>query len=155
MTVEHKAIAKTTSKTFDVRAPYVSEGRVNVPLAATADMWITLKVNAEGGENAVHTHMDEDHFFIVMEGEVTFFDGEGGERVLGPYQGIMIPHGAYYRYLNTGEGNLVLLRTGCRAGNPNGPHRLDPDGKPLVGSSKENKHVDGVPIPGKFFGRQK
>lgn len=152
--VKNTRLAKTASKTFDVRAPYVSEGRINEPLAATADMRVTLKVNAEGGENALHTHMDEDHFFIVMEGEVTFFDDDGGSQVLGPYQGIMIPHGVYYRYLNTGEDNLVLLRSGCRAGKPDGPHRLSPDGKPLVGASKENKHINGVPIPGKFFGRQ-
>jgi len=29
-------------------------------------MTIHVKVNAEGGENVVHTHLDEDHAFIVV-----------------------------------------------------------------------------------------
>lgn len=65
---------RPTSKLFKMSAPYVSEGRINVPLAKTDNMWVTIKVNAEGGENATHTHMDEDHTFMVLEGEVTFFD---------------------------------------------------------------------------------
>jgi hypothetical protein len=31
--------------------------------------------------------------------------------------------------------------------------RLGPDGLPLPGHSEKNKHVDGVPVKGKFFGR--
>lgn len=142
------------SKLFKISAPYVSEGRINVPLAATSNMWVTLKVNAEGGENATHTHMDEDHTFMVLEGEVTFFDEHENESVLGPYEGIMIPKGAFYRYLNTGGTNLFLLRIGCKADPEGIKARLRPDGTPIKGSSPENKHVDGKPIPGKVFGFQ-
>lgn len=153
MTVKQKLVARDALETFDVGAPYLSEGRLNVALGATENMWITLKVNAEGGENATHTHMDEDHFFIVLEGEVTFYNGDGEPTLLGAMQGIMIPRGVYYRYLNTGGRNLFLLRCGCKAENPAGVRRLDPEGKPLVGSSKKNKHIDGVPVFGKVFGR--
>lgn len=142
-----------TSKLFKISAPYVSEGRINVPLARTDNMWVTLKVNAEGGENATHTHLDEDHTFMVLEGEVTFFDEHENASVLGPYEGIMIPKGAFYRYLNTGGTNLFLLRIGCKAGDVK-KTRLRPDGSPIKGSSKDNKHVDGKPIPGKVFGHQ-
>jgi hypothetical protein len=31
-------------------------------------------------------------------------------------------------------------------------YRVGPDGRPLPGHSVENKHVDAVPVPGKFFG---
>ena len=30
--------------------------------------------------------------------------------------------------------------------------RLGPDGHPIPGHSAENNHVEGIPIPGKFFG---
>jgi len=30
--------------------------------------------------------------------------------------------------------------------------RLGIDGKPLDAYSEENKHIEGTPIPGKFFG---
>lgn len=146
---------KTTpqASVFSIEAPYLSEGRINVPLAETEDMWLSLKVNAEGGENAIHTHTKEDHAFVVLEGQVTFFDEKGNETVLGPYQGIMLPKGAYYRYLNTGGTNLFLLRVGTGArGGQNGETRLGPGGQPLRANTAENHHIDGVPIPGKNFG---
>jgi len=67
----------------------------------------------------------------------------------------MIPKGAYYRYLNTGPGNLMILRVGAgqrpsRRGEEG--MRLGPDGRPLPADSAENHHIEGVPIPGKFFG---
>ena len=98
---------------FSLESPYLSVGRVNIPLAETDDLWLSLKVNAEGGENAIHTHVTEDHAFLVLEGQVTFFDEHGNETVLEPYQGIMLPKGSYYRYLNTGGANLFLLRMGA------------------------------------------
>ena len=112
-----------------------------------------MKVNAQGGENAVHAHTSEDHSFIVLEGEVTFFDKDGNGTVLKPFQGIMIPKGAYYRYLNTGSGNLIVLRIGAAVGERSeGTTRIDPEGRPLHGHSPENKHFDPIPIPEKFFG---
>jgi hypothetical protein len=43
-----------------------------------------------------------------------------------------------------------LFRVGTTRGRGD---RLGPDGRPLPGHSAENKHVDGVPVEGKFFGR--
>lgn len=146
---------KTTpqSYTFDIRGPYLSSGRVNIDLAKEDVLWLSLKINAEGGENAIHAHSREEHSFIVLEGEVTFFDKDGGETVLHKYQGIMIPKGAYYRYLNTGGENLFLLRVGAKLGEQNQEEtRLRPDGTHIPSYSAENHHVEGVPIPGKEFG---
>lgn len=151
MATETSATPKTS--TFSIKGPYLSEGRVNIDLARTDTMWLSLKVNAEGGENALHAHQNEDHAFLVLEGEVTFFDADGGEVVCGPYEGINIPKGAYYRYLNTGDRNLFLLRFGCKLTGPaSADSRLRPDGTPLLADTAENHHIDGVPIPGKFFG---
>jgi mannose-6-phosphate isomerase-like protein (cupin superfamily) len=138
---------------FSLKTPYLSAGRISTTVSETEDLWIATKMNAEGGENAIHKHTVEDHAFIVLEGEVTFFDKEGNETVLGPYQGIMLPKGAYYRYLNTGPGNLMILRIGAgkKAGGGN-EARIGPDGKPLPAYSVDNMHIEAVPIPGKFFG---
>src|SRR5687767_4888296 len=109
MATQTQVEAKPKSTTFSLKTPYLSKGRISKTISETDNLWIATKINAEGGENAIHTHLKEDHAFVVLEGEVTFFDETGAETVLGPYQGIMIPKGAYYRYLNTGPGNLMIL----------------------------------------------
>ncbi len=151
MATETDTTPKTS--TFSVKGPYLSEGRVNIDLARTDTMWLSLKINAEGGENAIHAHQNEDHAFLVLEGEVTFYDEKGGEVTMGQYEGINIPKGAFYRYLNTGDRNLFLLRFGCKLNNSGSQEsRLKPDGSPIPSNTAENHHVDGVPIPGKLFG---
>ena len=88
-----------------------------------------------------------------LGGETTFYDERGGEVTLGQYEGINIPKGAFYRYLNTGDRNLFLLRFGCKLSSESPQEsRLKPDGSAIPGHTAENHHIDGVPIPGKFFG---
>lgn len=149
MTTETKATPKAS--TFSIKGPYLSEGRVNIDLSRTELLWLSLKINAEGGENAIHAHTHEDHSFIVLEGEVTFFDENGNETKLTEYEGIMLPKGAYYRYLNTGGRNLFLLRIGAKL-EQTGVTRMKPDGTPIPAYTAENHHIEGVPVPGKFFG---
>lgn len=142
------------AQVFSLKTPYLSAGRITKLVAETDLLWLHTKINAEGGENALHTHTEEDHAFIVLEGEVTFFDGRGNETVLKPYEGIMIPRGAPYRYLNTGPGNLMVVRVG--AGTRPGPeNRIGADGRPLHSDSAENKNVEAVPVPGRFFGESR
>ena len=85
---------------------------------------------------------------------MSVFDEKGNELKIDKYQGIMIPKGAYYRYLNTGDGNLVVLRIGCGidATPPRGDDaRLGPDGKEIPSDSEENKTLPPIEMPGKFF----
>ena len=84
----------------------MKQGRITQLVAETENMWIHTKINSEGGENEIHTHLDEDHSFIVLEGQMSVFDEKGNELKVGKYQGVMIPKGAYYRYLNTGPGEF-------------------------------------------------
>jgi len=140
------------SEVFSLKTPYLSSGRITKLVSKTDGLWIHTKINAEGGENALHCHTQEDHAFIVLEGEGTFFDEEGNETTLKPFQGIMIPRGAYYRYLNTGKGNLMVVRVGGGPKTDSVASRIDPGGKPIHSDSEENKHFEGVPIPGRFFG---
>ncbi len=149
MTTETQTTPKTSR--FSIRGPYLSAGRTNIDLARTDLLWLSLKVNAEGGENAVHAHTDEDHAFVVLEGEVTFFDETGAGTTFGQYEGIMIPKGAYYRYLNTGGRNLFLLRVGAQM-QASGVTRMKPDGSAIPADSADNFHIDPVEVEGKFFG---
>lgn len=145
---------KPKAYTFSLKTPYMKQGRVTQLVAETENMWIHTKINAEGGENEIHTHLDEDHSFIVLEGEMSVFDETGREMKVRQYQGVMIPKGAYYRYLNTGEGNLVVLRIGSAVkSQPQGGAevRVRPDGRPLPAESVENKTLAPIEDTGKFF----
>jgi mannose-6-phosphate isomerase-like protein (cupin superfamily) len=142
------------AKMFSLKTPYMQQGRVTQLVAETPNLWIHTKINAEGGENEIHTHLDEDHSFIVLEGEMSVFDEKGNEMKLKRYQGVLLPKGAYYRYLNTGEGNLVVLR--IAAGVRNKPKsgdatRVRPDGQEILGGSVENKSLPPIEMAGKFF----
>ena len=141
------------AEVFSLRVPYLSEGRSNDVVARTEKMWLTMKVYSQGGENALHTHTTQDHAFIVLEGQATFHDEKGDTRVVDKNHGILLPAGAYYWFQSSGDTNLVLLRVAARTGaETGGDDRIKPDGQPLPGDSAENKHIDGVPVPGRFFG---
>jgi hypothetical protein len=97
--------------------------------------------------------MDEDHAFIVLEGQMSVFDENGGEIEVKHHQGVMIPKGAYYRYLNTGEGNLVVIRVGAGVkGQQQGGQemRLGTDGKPVVTGTPQNRNLPPIEA-GTFF----
>jgi len=143
---------KPKSALFSLKTPYMKQGRVTQLVAETANMWIHTKINAEGGENEIHKHLDEDHAFIVLEGQMSVFDENGGEIEVKQYQGVMIPKGAYYRYLNTGDGNLVVIRVGAGVkGQQQGGQemRLGADGKPLVSGTPQNRNK--APIEAETF----
>jgi mannose-6-phosphate isomerase-like protein (cupin superfamily) len=142
---------KQAPEIFSLRTPYLSEGRSDAVIAKTDQITVRLKVYAEGGENALHAHMEEDHAFIILEGEATFYDHEEKPRVVGANQGIMLPAGNFYRFQSTGDTNLVIIRVGT--GKPEGHNdRVGPDGEVLPGVSKKNKQVPGVPVPGRYYG---
>jgi mannose-6-phosphate isomerase-like protein (cupin superfamily) len=139
---------------FSLKTPYMQQGRVTQTVAKTENMWIATKINAEGGENEIHTHLNQDHAFIVLEGEMSVFDENGEEMKLKPYQGVMLPKGAYYRYLNTGAGNLVVLRIGAYTQDKlqkSEAVRVTPNGTPILGGSEENKSLPPIEMPGQFF----
>ena len=145
---------KPKTQKFSLKTPYMKQGRVTQLVAETPNMWIHTKVNAEGGENEIHKHLDEDHAFIVLEGQMSVFDEKGGEIEVKQYQGVMIPKGAYYRYHNTGAGNLVVIRVGAGVkGQQQGGQemRLGADGKPLISGTPENRNKPPIEMIGKFF----
>ena len=140
------------SQVFSFRMPLLSDGRSDTTLASTGALRIRGKVYAQGGENALHCHTNEDHVFIILDGEATFHDQDDNTTVVKRYEGILLPKGAYYWFQSTGDTNLVMARVGAILDPTAGNNRIDLQGKPLPGKSLENKTTPPVPIPGKFFG---
>ncbi len=108
--------APSRAKLFGLRTPLLDQGRTMDLLASTNILAAHIKVYAEGGENTIHTHTQEDHLFVILGGEATFHLGHEDEvQVLTKHQGIMIPNGSYYWFVSSGSENLVLLRVGAKA----------------------------------------
>lgn len=141
--------AAPKAQVFSLKTPLLSDGRTNTPLAGTDLLKLRVKVYAEGGENGLHTHKDEDHAFVILQGQATFHDEEENVTVVNKYEGIMLPRGAFYYFQSTGDENLVLLRVGAGR-EAEGQFRVGTNGVPLT--REENKHIDGTVIPGRFFG---
>ena len=148
-TVVEKA---ASSEVFDLRSPYLLQGRTTDVRSRTDLMTITVKVYAEGGENAMHAHLDEDHSFIVLEGEAEFhLDTDENVVRLTRHQGVMIPKRATYWFLARGDENLVMLRVGA-SDTGFRPTRVTPDGHDIPGNSAANKTVARIEKPGPGFG---
>jgi mannose-6-phosphate isomerase-like protein (cupin superfamily) len=140
------------AKVFNLRTPYLKQGRTTDMRAKTDLMTVMVKVYAEGGENGMHCHTTEDHTFIVVEGQATFrVDNDDNVQVVNKWEGIMLPKGVYYRFESTGDENLVLIRAGAT---PIGMRneRLGVDGNPLPADSKENGRVERIEASGPGFG---
>ena len=136
--------------TFELKTPYLKKGRSHKILAQTDLMNVAIKYYNEGGENTLHAHPTEDHVFIVLDGEATFYNKEEGVTVVRKGEGILIPKKWYYWFQNTGGKPLIILRFGAsREGGMIA--RTGTDGKPLPSRSAENKHVDAVPIEGNYW----
>jgi mannose-6-phosphate isomerase-like protein (cupin superfamily) len=148
MTMTEKTTPRVT--TYSMKVPLLTSGRTNEVLARTATTEVRAKVYAEGGENGLHTHLDEDHTFFVLDGQATFYGPDEQSTVVGRYEGILIPAGAFYRFQSTGDTNLVLLRFGADVPAPDGTSapRIGIDGSPLAGKDPRNKQV-----PPEFSGR--
>lgn len=108
----------TQPQIFGLETPMVSAGTIEHVVAETDLMKVSVKIYAEGGENFLHSHLKEDHFFVVLDGKASFKDPHGAEVVLSTYQGIMLPRGCYYMFTNVGEKPLVLLRASATSVRP-------------------------------------
>ncbi len=137
---------------FNMKTRLPKKGRGATLLAATERMWVNLKTYAEGGENTLHAHTNEDHVFIVLQGEAAFYGPDGEIATLGKNQGILLPKGvAYYFHAIEGE-PLVILRMGTII-DPERPkfERKSLGGEDIPGSSKANKSEPTVFYTDRFF----
>src|SRR5258708_13572393 len=77
---------------FKLEAQLPQQGRTDTPLAASDKMWVVLKTYAADGENGLHAHPNEDHTFVVLQGEATFYGPNDETRTIGKNEGILLPH---------------------------------------------------------------
>lgn len=148
--------------------PMLKQGTTYDPLATAENLWASVKVYASGGENALHSHSEEDHLFVIMQGKATFFFGDGSSTVARQFEGVMIPKNVQYRFEADTAENLVLLRVGggAREGH-SGIDKLSAHGTPLdvnkamtyatgeekIGNESKNGESGKARIyaPGEFF----
>lgn len=140
-----KRLAKRVGPTcFKLRCRLPSTGRVDIPVAATDRLNLVLKAYASGGENSLHAHTAEDHAFVVLQGEATFYGRPGDPKVtVGKHEGILIPNGVFYKF-KAGEGEqLVLLRVSAilPGASLDVDDTIDRKGNPLDSYSKKNHEV--------------
>ena len=122
-------------ESFRLHAPLLRTGVRDHPMFDSDLLWCHLKIYAEGGENDLHAHPKEDHAFLVLEGSARFENGAGEELPVGKFDGVFVPRGALYRFTNSGEGNLVMLRIGAGSNSHapgKGDERTGPDGQPMA-----------------------
>lgn len=138
---------------FKMRIQLVDRGSNRVPLGQTDNLWMLVRVYAVGGgENAMHAHHNQDHSFIVLQGQARFSGGRGEQWILNRNEGIMIPAGGYYCFGNSGEEPLVVLRIAAKAGDGSPDVRLGVHGAQIESHSAENNRpLNAIFREGEFF----
>jgi mannose-6-phosphate isomerase-like protein (cupin superfamily) len=127
---------------FKLEAQLPKQGRTDTPVAASEKMWVVLKTYAADGENGLHAHPNEDHTFVVLQGEAIFYGPNDEEKVIGKNEGVLLPHGTFYWFKAKGDEPLVMIRIGSAAFDGVDRHgRIHPDGSEMRGDSVENKQV--------------
>jgi mannose-6-phosphate isomerase-like protein (cupin superfamily) len=61
-------------------------------MTASDKMW----VYAADGENGLHPHPNEDHTFVVLQGEAKFYRPNDETRTIGKNEGVLLPYGTFY-----------------------------------------------------------
>ena len=59
-------------------------------MAASDKMWVALKIYAADGENGLHPHPNEDHTFVVLQGEAKFYGPNHEIRTIGKNEGVLL-----------------------------------------------------------------
>ncbi len=122
----------TGATKFSMRGlPLLAQGASFDPVATADNLWLSVKVYASGGENALHSHKIEDHAFVVLQGRATFYFGDGSSCEALAFEGVMLPKGTLYRFEAGEEENLVLLRIGGAQRKDMANRDLQPHGSPV------------------------
>jgi mannose-6-phosphate isomerase-like protein (cupin superfamily) len=133
---------------FTVATQLLAQGRSDYALAFTDRLQIVIKCYASGGENYLHAHSEEDHSFIVLDGEATFHGPKGKIGAFTRNQGIMIPRGAFYSFQSSGNSPLVLLRVGVPYP---GNRMIAFEGHEREVDPRDKVFPEAIPIEGKYY----
>lgn len=114
---------------FELKAPVLTEGRGTTEMPATQRMRASLKYLHEGGEVNLHSHTHEDQTYLVLDGEVVFYDANGMATNVSRGEGMLMPKGEFYRFHQV-NGPAVVLRIGGTSAE-DWDHYLDANGNPF------------------------
>jgi mannose-6-phosphate isomerase-like protein (cupin superfamily) len=143
--IEAQASVKNQPTFFHLHAQLPRQGRTDTPMAATDRMWVVLKTYASDGENELHAHPNEDHVFLVLQGEADFYGPKGELKRVKQHDGILLPRGTFYWFRAIGEEPLVMARIGAVVdAAKDALSRIDSGGKPMAGNSAANKFVPAI-----------
>jgi mannose-6-phosphate isomerase-like protein (cupin superfamily) len=138
--------------TFKIKTPCLTGGRSHTPLARTDFASVGLNYYSPGRKNTLHTHPGgEDHAFVVLDGEATFYDKAGNSKVLRKGEGIMLPENWYYWFQSTGDKPLALLRFTAYKSNRPQVKRIDAQGRTREEDEVGYAYVDGEPVREQFW----
>ncbi len=62
-----------------------------------------------GGDSTFHIHPKSEQMLYVLEGELTFVDGNGNKMTAGPGQAIFVPIGENHAAFNYGQVKAVYI----------------------------------------------
>ena len=98
-------------KVYEIKSKGIEKAKVIERLAKTDLIGAMAMYVEEGGENALHAHTGSDGFYIVFEGEATFY-GEGDHVIakVGPGEMVLVPRGTKYWFGKSSEEQMVMLR---------------------------------------------
>ena len=153
--VAKKELAKSAKPSFfRMRTQLVDMGNTELPLAVGDNLWIKIKVYAQGGENNLHAHPYQDHSFIVLDGRCCFHGPRGEKKMMKKNDGIFLPAGSYYWFEQVGKDPLVVLRLGATKPGGHPDTRVMPDGSWQVrrGRAEVFKSKDVAYRKGAFYG---
>jgi len=139
---------------FKLRIQLLDEGSRSDLLTDTGNMKIKIRCYASGGgENAMHAHHNQDHSFIVLQGQARFYGPQGEVHDLIRNQGIMLPSGCYYCFENSGPEPLVVLRIESITKDGGDPNiRLGMHGQQIEPHAAENNREKPIrPRPDAFY----
>src|SRR5690242_1247380 len=139
------------ASTFKLKTPHITGGRSHIPLAATPQMSVGLNYYTPGRKNKLHTHPGEDHIFVVMDGQATFYNKEHQPTVLDKGEGIMLPENHYYYFQSTGDRPLALFRVSAKTGTKPKAVRIDSEGNKRSEEETDFVVVDGEVVTEKFW----
>jgi mannose-6-phosphate isomerase-like protein (cupin superfamily) len=138
------------ASTFKLKTPEITGGRSHIPLAKTEHMTVGLNYYTPGRKNKLHTHPGEDHIFLVMDGQATFYNKDHHATILNRGEGIMLPEKHYYYFQSTGDRPLALFRVSAKKGNKPAVLRVDSEGNKRTDEEVDFVVVDGQVVGGRF-----
>jgi quercetin dioxygenase-like cupin family protein len=109
--------SRTNAKVFSFLNDEVRAGNGDLVLPGSEELSGVIKRYAEGGENKMHCHPEEDHTFYVLEGEATFhIDDDANVVLAGRYDAVYLPRGTNYWFTSSGSTKLIMIRVGTQQG---------------------------------------